>query len=55
VEDDIRRRDRNDTTRNLAPLKPAPDAVIIDSSDAGIDEVIERMLACIRGKAQRGR
>jgi cytidylate kinase len=55
VENDMRRRDQNDTTRNLAPLKPAPDAIVIDSSDASIDEVVERMLACIREKAQRDR
>ncbi len=47
VEDDLRRRDLNDSTRSLAPLKPAEDAVIIDSSELSIDGVVDRMLACI--------
>ncbi len=47
VENDIRRRDRNDSTRDLAPLVPAADAVIINSTDLSVDEVIEQMLAHI--------
>lgn len=47
VEEDMRRRDLNDSTRSLAPLKPAEDAVIIDSSQLSIDGVVDRMLACI--------
>jgi cytidylate kinase len=52
VADDMRRRDRNDTTRDLAPLKPAPDAVVIDSTGIDVEAVIERMLACIREKGE---
>jgi cytidylate kinase len=36
-------RDRADSSRALAPLKPAPDAVIIDSSQMTIDEVVAFM------------
>jgi cytidylate kinase len=42
------RRDTNDSTRHVAPLKPAPDAVYIDSSDLTIEGVVERMLAYIK-------
>jgi cytidylate kinase len=45
VERDMRQRDRQDSTRALAPLTPAPDAVFIDSSNLSIAEVLERMLA----------
>ena len=45
VERDMRQRDRQDSTRALAPLTPAPDAVFIDSSELSIAEVLERMLA----------
>lgn len=48
VEADMRRRDRDDSTRSLAPLKPAEDAIMIDSSDLSIEEVVERMSACIQ-------
>ena len=39
---DLRERDHRDTTRTAAPLRPAPDAIHIDSSALDIDEVIAR-------------
>lgn len=48
IERDIRRRDQNDTRRDIAPLKPAADAIIIDSSALSADQVVERMLARIQ-------
>ena len=47
VEKDMRKRDKNDSTRSLAPLKPADDATIIDSTTLSADEVVEVMLARI--------
>jgi len=46
----IIKRDRDDSERTIAPLKAAPDAVLVDSTDLRPDEVIKRMLAVIRGK-----
>ncbi|KJS14117.1 MAG: cytidylate kinase [Peptococcaceae bacterium BRH_c8a] len=46
---DIRQRDEIDSNRSLAPLKPAPDAEIIDCSDFCADRVIEIMLARVSG------
>jgi len=40
----IRRRDELDRGRSLAPLKPAEDAVIIDTSDLSLEEVLEELL-----------
>ncbi len=40
----IKKRDHADSTRTHAPLKPAADAVIIDSSTMSIDEVVAYML-----------
>ena len=37
-------RDRNDRSRQLAPLKPADDAVLVDSSDLQIEGVVQLML-----------
>jgi cytidylate kinase len=45
VERDMRQRDRQDSTRAIAPLAPAPDAVLIDSSAMTVAEVLERMHA----------
>jgi cytidylate kinase len=44
----IIQRDHDDSTRALAPLKPAADAVIIDSSTMTIDEVVQYMLVTIK-------
>jgi len=45
---DIRERDERDSNRAISPLKPAADAIIIDSTAMTIDEVFARMLASIR-------
>ena len=39
---DQRRRDKDDSERAIAPLKPAPDAVVIDTTGMDPDEVVER-------------
>lgn len=44
---DMERRDSNDRTRDLAPLIPAADAHLIDSSSLSIEGVIEAILSCI--------
>jgi cytidylate kinase len=46
----IQKRDRNDSSRSLAPLHPSEDAVIIDSSEMNIEEVVSFMLAAIKEK-----
>jgi CMP/dCMP kinase len=43
--DQIRKRDYDDSRRELAPLKPAADAIIVDSSSMGPEAVIAFMLA----------
>src|SRR6201996_292231 len=40
--EEIRERDRRDRTRADSPLRPAPDATIIDSTDLTLEQVIER-------------
>ena len=40
---EIAQRDERDASRTIAPLKPADDAIIIDTSDMGIDEVVEQI------------
>jgi len=50
VEKDLKQRDQNDSTRDLAPLIPAEDAIQIDSSDMSIQEVLDQMLTHITDK-----
>jgi cytidylate kinase len=47
VKKDIKRRDKNDSARDLAPLKPAKDAVIIDSTHFSAQDVVDRMVNVI--------
>jgi cytidylate kinase len=50
VEKDMKQRDENDSTRELAPLKPAEDAIIIDSTGISASEVVDLMLQYIKPK-----
>jgi CMP/dCMP kinase len=43
VREDQRRRDKNDSERAVAPLKPAPDARILDSSELDLAAVVEEL------------
>jgi CMP/dCMP kinase len=42
---EIAERDLRDSTRQVAPLKPAPDAQLLDSTGLSIDAVVERVLS----------
>ncbi|MBN1296953.1 (d)CMP kinase [bacterium] len=53
VESAIRSRDAQDMNRELAPLKPAPDAVIIDTTHLTLNEVADRLLANIQGRGTK--
>lgn len=44
---ELRARDRRDTTRALVPLRPAEDAIVIDTTELGVDEVVARMVRAI--------
>ena len=45
---DMRRRDEIDSTRKHAPLTAAKDAIIVDSTELSIDEVLQRVLGLVR-------
>ena len=45
---DIEERDRRDMTREIAPLKQAEDAVLVDSSDMTISEVVKTIVDLCR-------
>ena len=44
IEKDIIARDEQDMNREIAPLKQAEDAVLVDSSNMTIDEVVQAIL-----------
>ena len=47
---DMIARDKQDSERAIAPLKPAPDAVKLDTSGNTIEQSIEEILSVVRGK-----
>ena len=48
---EILARDARDAQRTVAPLKPAEDAVLIDTTGLSIDQVVERVLALVPARA----
>ncbi|MEV0157446.1 (d)CMP kinase [Micromonospora sp. NPDC050686] len=44
---DLARRDKLDSTRTTNPLQQAPDAVVLDTTELGIDEVVARLRALL--------
>jgi len=51
---EILARDARDANRAVAPLRPAPDAVCIDTTGLGIDAVVERVLALLPARQSKG-
>jgi cytidylate kinase len=47
----IEDRDRSDQNRTVGPLKPAEDAVIIDTTDLSIEGVVEKLLSYVKGQS----
>lgn len=52
---DLQERDARDASRAVAPLVPAPDSQVLDSTALPIEAVVERILAMARGKGSGGR
>jgi cytidylate kinase len=46
----IEQRDRSDENRVVGPLRPAEDAVIVDTTDLSIKEVVEKLWCCVQEK-----
>lgn len=51
IEEDIRRRDLLDSTRKVAPLRPADDAVVLDNSHMTLEETAEEIARICKEKA----
>lgn len=50
VKSDIIYRDKNDSEREFAPLKPADDSIVLDSTDLSIDQVIDNIIKLVKEK-----
>ena len=48
VAQDMQKRDRQDTKREVSPLEPAKDAVILDTTGLNVAEIVEKIIALTR-------
>ncbi|MDP1891231.1 MAG: (d)CMP kinase, partial [Gemmatimonadaceae bacterium] len=48
VEKDLSNRDKIDSTREASPLRRAPDAIYIDTTDLSIEQVVDKMLKLVK-------
>lgn len=51
IVEQVRQRDHEDRNRAIAPLRPAPDAIKVDTTDLKIDEVVDEVVRGIRSRA----
>ncbi|MBT1247827.1 MULTISPECIES: (d)CMP kinase [unclassified Thermosipho (in: thermotogales)] len=52
VLNEIKLRDKQDSERNVAPLRKAEDAVLIDSTEFSIEEVVQKILEVVKEKCK---
>lgn len=53
IQDAIEERDKSDQDREVGPLRPAEDAIVVDTTDLGIEEVVEQLLRCVEEKCPK--
>ena len=51
---EIRERDQRDASRDVAPMRPADDAVLVDSSTQTIEQVVESLALTVKARAGVG-
>ena len=49
----IEERDKSDESRAVGPLKPADDAIAVDTTDLSIDEVVEKLLTLVKERCSQ--
>lgn len=50
IVEDVKKRDHIDSTRSFAPLKPAEDSILLDTSSLSIEEVVNKVIEIINEK-----
>jgi cytidylate kinase len=51
IQNAIKERDKSDENRAVGPLKPAEDAIVVDTTDLSIEEVVEQLLSYVEDNA----
>lgn len=55
IQEAIEARDRSDEGRTVGPLKPADDAIVVDTTNLSIDEVVEKLLRLVKERCLKKR
>ncbi len=53
IQNAIEERDKSDEDRAVGPLKPAEDAIIVDTTNLSIEDVVERLLRFVEEKCRK--
>lgn len=53
IQEAIEERDRSDRSRTVGPLKPAEDAIIVDTTALTIDQVVEKLLGLVKERCSK--
>jgi len=53
IQNAIEERDKSDEDRVVGPLKPAEDAIVVDTTDLSIEEVVEKLLRFVEDKCRK--
>ena len=48
IQESIEKRDRSDEGRAVGPLRPADDAIIVDTTDLSVEDVVQKLLDYVR-------
>lgn len=54
IKEAMSQRDRQDSERETSPLKPAPDAIILDTTSLSLEGVVSRVLELVRDLREKG-
>ena len=49
----IEERDKGDESRTVGPLKPADDAIVVDTTNLTLEQVVEKVLRCVKEKCPK--
>ena len=50
---DVRARDERDSTREVAPLKPAPDAILLDTTELAVEQAIAEAIRLVEQQLEK--
>ena len=53
IQEAIEQRDKSDENRTVGPLKPAEDAIIVDTTDMSIEQVVEKLTGYVKEKCSK--